>query len=162
MYQFLKYRVVMAVLTAVQPIADAFLLLVPFYYTAKLGLFCYLWMNNLEGAKLVYNEYLAPSVHANEAYLDKKISRVKGLASFLVSSNASKSIASLKDLMMKAVNPPREQQDSQRSCCVCLSNSPSMLMSECYHLCLCEACAGGAIESCPICRVAGVPMRVYF
>lgn len=162
--QFFKCRVIMAVLTAVQPISDAFLHFVPFCHVAKLSLFCYLWSNNLEGAKVVYNGYLVPFLHENEAYVDHKISRVKGLVSFLISSNLSKFVAHVQSILAKAKakTDPKQQEASQRPCCVCLCNSPSMLMSECYHLCLCEECAGGPIESCPICRVAGIPMRVYF
>lgn len=153
----------MAVLTAVQTIADSFLFFIPFYYTAKLALFYYLWMNNMEGSVLVYNRYLAPFVHTYEAYVDQKISRVKVLMSFFVTSKVSKCVKYLQDLAMKAMNThSKDRKASQHPCCVCLSNSPRMLMSECYHLCLCEECAGESIESCPICRTAGVPMRVYF
>lgn len=138
--QFFKCRVIMAVLTAVQPISDAFLHFVPFYHVAKLSLFCYLWSNNLEGAKVVYNGYLVPFLHENEAYVDHKISRVKGLVSFLISSNLSKFVAHVQSILAKAKakakTDPKQQEASQRPCCVCLCNSPSMLMSECYHLCL--------------------------
>lgn len=54
----------------------------------------------------------------------------------------------------------RQQADLQ-VCCVCLHNSPTMIMPKCFHLCLCEQCAGRPIKECPICRRAGAPQRVH-
>lgn len=104
----------MAVLTAVQPISDMFLFFVPFYYTAKVGLACYLWMNNLEGTKLVYDTYLTPFVHKHEPYVDHKISQVKALVSEVVSSNVTKCVTYLQGMVVKALtqNMPQSEKDA--------------------------------------------------
>jgi serine/threonine protein kinase len=54
-----------------------------------------------------------------------------------------------------------QEPNTDSVCCVCLHNSPTMIMPKCFHLCLCEKCAGRPIRECPICRRAGVPQRVY-
>jgi hypothetical protein len=38
------------------------------------------------------------------------------------------------------------------TCCICLEETPVMLMRPCNHLCACEACSRGLRGQCPICR----------
>jgi len=57
---------------------------------------------------------------------------------------------------------PRKDSEA-RVCCICKDKSPCMVMSECFHLCLCEDCAERVKASgqCPVCRRAGEPKRLY-
>lgn len=50
----------------------------------------------------------------------------------------------------------KQVEGEQFLCCVCLSDTKSILLIPCNHLCLCQSCGGEAptkIEYCPICRV---------
>jgi hypothetical protein len=94
----------MAALTALQPYLDTFLFFVPFYYSLKLAFACYLWMNNLQGARHVYSEYVRPMVQRHEPLVDFKLMQLRALASQLVSSNMSKVVQYVQMMLVKTLS----------------------------------------------------------
>lgn len=103
-------RVIIAAFTAVQPIADMFLFFIPFYYSLKLAFACYLWANDLEGTKYVYEKYAKPYIHRYEPTVDSKISHFKQLVSDVVTSNASRVVRYVQGLLLKSLSQNMEAQ----------------------------------------------------
>lgn len=101
----------MGAFTAVQPIADVVLFFVPFYYSLKLAFACYLWANNLEGAKMIYEKHLKPFVHEHEPAVDGKIGEVKAVVSNVVMSNFYRGTEYLQLMLIKALTQNMSPQN---------------------------------------------------
>lgn len=110
MYVMNRCRVIIAAFTAVQPIADMFLFFIPFYYSLKLAFACYLWANDLEGTKYVYEKYAKPYIHLYEPTVDSKISHFKQIVSDVVTSNASRVVRYVQGLLLKSLSQNMDGQ----------------------------------------------------
>lgn len=97
------YWVLMAAITAVQPITDTLLFFVPLYYSGRLAFACYLWANNLAGANLVYNRYVQPFLLRHEPIVDYKIQEMRSFATELLHSNFARGVQWLQAKMLAAL-----------------------------------------------------------
>jgi len=93
----------MAAFSAVQPFADALLFFLPLYFPAKLAFACYLWVNNLAGAELVYTRYVQPVVTKYEPLVDKQIAEAREMATNIVSRTFSQAVQWLQAKIVAAL-----------------------------------------------------------
>lgn len=93
----------MAAITAVQPITDTLLFFVPLYYSGRLAFACYLWVNNLAGANLVYNRFVQPFLLRHEPIVDGKIQEIRSFAAELLQSNFARAVQWLQAKMLTAL-----------------------------------------------------------
>ncbi|EFN53264.1 hypothetical protein CHLNCDRAFT_137198 [Chlorella variabilis] len=88
-----QFWALMAVFTAVQPLADAFCFWLPLYYEAKLVLAVYLWANELSGSQHVWVRWAQPLVSRYEPLVDRWLAESKALAREWLHSNALRLLA---------------------------------------------------------------------
>ncbi|KAL4438055.1 hypothetical protein ABPG77_004276 [Micractinium sp. CCAP 211/92] len=88
-----QYWALMAVFTAVQPVADTFFFWLPLYYEAKLALAVYLWANDLAGAQHVWARWFHPLVSRYEPVVDRRLGESKALAREWLHSNSMRLLA---------------------------------------------------------------------
>ncbi|KAL4458732.1 hypothetical protein ABPG75_013597 [Micractinium tetrahymenae] len=88
-----QYWALMAVFTAVQPVADTFCFWLPLYYEAKLALAVYLWANDLAGAQHVWARWFHPLVSRYEPVVDRRLGESKAFAREWLHSNSMRLLA---------------------------------------------------------------------
>ncbi|CAJ0939589.1 unnamed protein product, partial [Mesorhabditis belari] len=58
----------------------------------------------------------------------------------------------------------QERENNRPRCCVCMENTPEILLMSCFHLCLCQGCFDSEWwEKCPTCRTSIIGFsKVFF
>ncbi|KAK6916280.1 TB2/DP1/HVA22-related protein [Dillenia turbinata] len=72
-----QYWILVAVLTSLERVGDAFISWVPIYNEAKLAFYIYLWYPKVEGTTYVYNTFLRPYIATHEEDIDQLLSQLK-------------------------------------------------------------------------------------
>ncbi|EXC01931.1 hypothetical protein L484_018845 [Morus notabilis] len=68
-----QYWILVAILSVLERIGDAFISWMPMYGELKLALFIYLWYPNTKGSEYVYDAILRPYVIKHEIDIDQKL-----------------------------------------------------------------------------------------
>ncbi|KAJ7260039.1 hypothetical protein O6H91_09G035200 [Diphasiastrum complanatum] len=93
-----RYWIILAVLTSMERVGDAYISWLPLYAEAKLAFIIYLWYPRTKGTTYIYSTYLKPFVASYEGEIDLRLNELKTQASDVASTYGPQASAYLQSM----------------------------------------------------------------
>ncbi|PKA60045.1 HVA22-like protein i [Apostasia shenzhenica] len=121
-----QYWILVAALTVLERVGDAFISWIPMYSEAKVAFFIYLWYPKTRGATYVYDTFLRPYIASRETEIDRNLLELKTRAGDVVflywQKAASYGQTRVFEILQYIASQAPSEQSRQQAAMLCKSN----------------------------------------